>query len=140
MDCKYCGSSGYYLKSKGTHVGLYCRDCHKWLKWVGKKELSIYKKSGVKIYEDGVVEKGLNHQSVKKQSQVDVPYENNKKEKNNCVTCLSHSLEEIDKVEKSLNIGVKDNVLGVFLNGSPLGFYKISYCPTCGRKIEGGGF
>lgn len=127
MDCKYCGSSGFYLESKGTHTGLYCRSCGKWLKWVGKKELDMYKKSGVIVHStEGNESKNTNVVSNTKVN----------KKVEDCPTCLSHSLEEIEKIDKTLQVGIKDNVLGVFLGGTPLGFYSLNYCPSCGKKLN----
>lgn len=42
--CKKCGSVDVFLKSNGTQTGLYCSDCGAWLKWVGKKEISLVEK------------------------------------------------------------------------------------------------
>ena len=38
FECGKCGSSDVYIKENGSQVGLYCGDCGRWLKWVGKEE------------------------------------------------------------------------------------------------------
>ena len=42
--CKYCNSDSLRIEPKGTQTGLYCNNCGKWQKWVGKKELANYKR------------------------------------------------------------------------------------------------
>lgn len=32
--CKNCGSTDFYTKAKGPHMGVYCCHCNKWLKWL----------------------------------------------------------------------------------------------------------
>lgn len=51
MECKYCGNTdahNFVLRRKGSQTGLYCVNCGKWLKWVGKVELRAIKSLGVK--------------------------------------------------------------------------------------------
>lgn len=41
--CSKCGSyGGLRLEDRGTHVALMCDNCNSWIKWVGKKEISMY--------------------------------------------------------------------------------------------------
>ena len=40
--CKNCGSIDLFTKEKGNQVGLYCADCGKWIKWLGKDELNAF--------------------------------------------------------------------------------------------------
>ena len=47
MECRKCKSKNLVLIKKGSQVGLYCKDCFAWQKWVGKKELTVTEK----IYE-----------------------------------------------------------------------------------------
>ena len=50
MDCKHCGNTdvhSFVLKHKGSQIGLYCKNCGRWIKWVGKTELRAVKASGV---------------------------------------------------------------------------------------------
>lgn len=46
--CK-CGSNELFIEIQGNRRGLYCAKCGKWLKWITKQELQIYKYKGVKI-------------------------------------------------------------------------------------------
>lgn len=39
--CEKCGSIDLYINTKGTQSGLYCSDCGKWIKWLGKDELRL---------------------------------------------------------------------------------------------------
>ena len=32
--CKKCGSTDFYTKPKGPHIGAYCSKCNAWLKWM----------------------------------------------------------------------------------------------------------
>lgn len=34
--CKKCGSNNTYKNPKGQHIGLYCKNCNKWIKWIAK--------------------------------------------------------------------------------------------------------
>lgn len=38
--CKYCGHIEGIIKSRGTHLGLYCNKCLKWIKWLSKEEFN----------------------------------------------------------------------------------------------------
>lgn len=41
MTCKYCGSDEFdIIKKDDAHIGMYCKTCGKWIKWVGKNLLS----------------------------------------------------------------------------------------------------
>lgn len=35
-SCKNCGSKQFYNKPVKMHLGLYCKDCNKWQRWVKK--------------------------------------------------------------------------------------------------------
>lgn len=39
MKCKYCGCEEYYCKKVGPHIGAYCSECEKWIKWLPQTEL-----------------------------------------------------------------------------------------------------
>lgn len=41
FTCKKCGSTDLFIKDNGTQTGLYCSDCGKWIKWLGKEELRL---------------------------------------------------------------------------------------------------
>lgn len=36
-----CGSNEIFIEENSNHKGLYCADCGKWLKWLGKTELKL---------------------------------------------------------------------------------------------------
>ena len=38
IRCKYCLTTDVVLKEKGPHVGAYCANCGRWLKWLSKNE------------------------------------------------------------------------------------------------------
>lgn len=38
-----CGETNVIMKKKGNHIGLYCSECLKWLKWIPKKDVDLYK-------------------------------------------------------------------------------------------------
>lgn len=40
FECK-CGSKEIFIKENGNNKGLYCADCGKWLKWLGKDDLRL---------------------------------------------------------------------------------------------------
>jgi len=44
IKCKYCNSTNLFTYPSGLHTGLYCTDCGKWQKWLGKAELKLVKK------------------------------------------------------------------------------------------------
>lgn len=48
-----CGSTEKFLRRKGSATGLYCFNCEKWFKWVGKKDLPTYKNRGFRVHEEG---------------------------------------------------------------------------------------
>ena len=40
--CKYCGNDNLFLKQNGTQTGLYCGECGKRQKWVGKLNTQMF--------------------------------------------------------------------------------------------------
>lgn len=34
MRCKNCGCEEFYMKEVGPHIGAYCSNCDKWIKWL----------------------------------------------------------------------------------------------------------
>lgn len=40
--CK-CGSSGMFTEQNGPHIGLYCKKCGKWQKWLNNQEARAWK-------------------------------------------------------------------------------------------------
>lgn len=47
-----CGDTSKFLRRKGAAIGLYCANCEKWFKWVGKKDIEKYKHRGFKIHDE----------------------------------------------------------------------------------------
>lgn len=43
--CKKCGSISLYTEVKGNNTGLYCSECGKWQRWLGKDELRAFEHS-----------------------------------------------------------------------------------------------
>lgn len=41
IRCKYCFTAEVVLREKGPHIGAYCANCSRWLKWLGKNEKSF---------------------------------------------------------------------------------------------------
>lgn len=52
IACPKCGSYTYEFKYKKPHVGLYCKCCLAWIKWLSKKEKQEY---DIVIQEDETV-------------------------------------------------------------------------------------
>lgn len=40
--CEKCGSVSLYTEVKGNNTGLYCSECGKWQRWLGKDELRVF--------------------------------------------------------------------------------------------------
>lgn len=49
MKCK-CGSGNFVImiKRNSAQKGLYCSDCGKWIKWLGKDEYNFMLIKGIK--------------------------------------------------------------------------------------------
>ena len=43
--CKKCGSIELHTEVKGNNTGLYCSNCGKWQRWLGKDELRAFEHS-----------------------------------------------------------------------------------------------
>lgn len=41
IRCKSCLTTETVLREKGPHVGAYCANCGRWLKWLGKNEKNL---------------------------------------------------------------------------------------------------
>lgn len=41
-SCEQCGSYTYEIRYKKPHVGLYCKCCGKYIKWLSKEEKKKY--------------------------------------------------------------------------------------------------
>ena len=44
FTCNKCNSTDLFTKEKGTSIGLYCSDCGKWIKWLGKEEQRLFER------------------------------------------------------------------------------------------------
>jgi len=42
--CSKCNGTFIFIKKNNTQTGLYCSDCGKWVKWLGKEELRLYER------------------------------------------------------------------------------------------------
>ena len=42
--CSKCNGTFTFIKKNNTQTGLYCSDCGKWIKWLGKEEIRLYEK------------------------------------------------------------------------------------------------
>lgn len=41
--CVHCGNEeDFVISRKGPHIGLYCKKCGKWIKWIKKSEGKVY--------------------------------------------------------------------------------------------------
>ena len=41
--CVHCGNEeDFVISRKGPHLGLYCKKCGKWIKWIKKNEGKVY--------------------------------------------------------------------------------------------------
>lgn len=38
IRCNRCLTTEVVLREKGPHIGAYCANCGRWLKWLGKNE------------------------------------------------------------------------------------------------------
>jgi len=48
--CKKCNNDVFYTRKKNMvngffHIGLYCKKCNKWYKWISKYEIQKIKES-----------------------------------------------------------------------------------------------
>lgn len=71
--CRVCGNTDVFLQYKGAQVGVYCKNCGKWIKWLSKKDQAAYLSKGVRplAETDEVVLQGFNtRESVAKGYQI----------------------------------------------------------------------
>lgn len=47
IKCKACQCDKFYIRTSGPHIGIYCKVCGKWNKWVSDSELNHLKQLGV---------------------------------------------------------------------------------------------
>lgn len=56
-----CGATSKFLRKKGSAIGLYCGNCEKWVKWVGKKDIDRYKQRGFKVHAENYSPNNVGH-------------------------------------------------------------------------------
>lgn len=44
FECPHCNSKEIFTEDSNGKVGLYCADCGKWIKWLGKDEVRLAKR------------------------------------------------------------------------------------------------
>lgn len=42
--CKFCNSDNLFIDERNNHKGLFCGECGKWQKWLGKDEYNLVKR------------------------------------------------------------------------------------------------
>lgn len=42
QKCRKCGSSSLFTEQMGSNIGLYCRSCGSWQKWLNKNEVRLF--------------------------------------------------------------------------------------------------
>lgn len=52
MKCKYCGCEEYYCKKVGPHIGAYCKECGKWIKWLPQHKYKQIDDNHIEIVDD----------------------------------------------------------------------------------------
>lgn len=162
LRCNNCGSSGIYLAKKGPQIGAYCAECNRWIKWIGKKDITDFTRKGFKVHEEGFYIRGNATQNDNvpiEQMQIansaeseeylyrhhepnyaDAPFEmvpdGSSYSQNNCPLCNSGILPVMTKNSQVL-LRVFDNVLTVVDSetGEAITTARLSYCPECGRKL-----
>lgn len=66
--CNHCGSGKNFLRRKGMNqIGLYCSDCTRWLKWVGKKSIPVFLRNGYKVHPEEYEPNAVGNQQVANQ-------------------------------------------------------------------------
>lgn len=62
-NCRKCNSSQFYIEESRNNVGLYCKKCGAWQKWLNKDEVRLFEKGIIprsdKVMEDIKSGKGL---------------------------------------------------------------------------------
>lgn len=149
-DCG-CGSKDYYLKVKAHNVGAYCV-CGKWIKWVGKKDVEVLQRKGVKVHSEsyapsvkvvegktGVKDLGvIPVLGVKQDLVIKLDADENKQEqvvKKVCRVCDLGDLFALEEVE-GYTISVFEGVLSIIRGDNKIvASYKLDFCPGCGKRL-----
>lgn len=56
FKCKHCESSDLFMRKNGPHVGLYCNECKKWIRWMKKKDIESFMNSTGQVYTHAPIE------------------------------------------------------------------------------------
>jgi uncharacterized Zn finger protein len=56
IECKTHGEVPPIVKEKGPHLGLYCPECGKWIKWAKKGEYEVQKRGAYGAYDNETFE------------------------------------------------------------------------------------
>lgn len=49
ITCNKCGIVDGVIEEKGTQVGLYCDKCGRWIKWLSKDEVRLFKHNEIQM-------------------------------------------------------------------------------------------
>lgn len=107
MFCKKCGSVSVRMDSKGTQIGLYCKDCGQWIKWVSKKDVEEVEQY-IKLNEELL--EGITVEEASKLEVIETTFVNKNKDIKNIIEGLERFLSqkeyeyEIDEEEKTKGI------------------------------------
>ena len=51
IKCKKCNNDTYIVKKVGPHMGAYCANCGRWIRWIKGKEVKDFE-IDKEVYED----------------------------------------------------------------------------------------
>ena len=64
FKCQKCNSKDVFTQTSDNHVGLYCGDCGKWIKWLNKDEQRLVERQ-IAIMRDSIVQSLVDEIEVK---------------------------------------------------------------------------
>ena len=59
QKCNKCGSLSLFTEQKGSNIGLYCRSCGSWQKWLNKNEARLFSENNKEAEPSIHVDDGL---------------------------------------------------------------------------------
>ena len=59
QKCRKCGSSSLFTEQTGSNIGLYCRSCGSWQKWLNKNEVRLFSENNKEEESSVHVDDGL---------------------------------------------------------------------------------
>ena len=59
QKCNKCGSSSLFAEQKGSNIGLYCKSCRAWQKWLNKNEARLFSENNKVDESSAHVDNGL---------------------------------------------------------------------------------